>query len=321
MNTNYPSIISLDHESNSRLYETAYNTYVPYPDYATSSKLEAFDYNYWPANTTTTHNILAVPSTSTADHIPTSSSSITLPNQTLETLGTSPPVHLSQLNSTTTISATHHHHHIHQHLYPSNESSNWLPSTDYQSPSTYRHYPYPNNNFYDQPQWSTPTPALPIKFESSYSPPLYYESSHHLEQPLTDSKEEPSDSSYTKCSEQQSNWFKQQLAPVPPKNPTNGKTRTRDKYRIVYTDRQRYELENEFTLSKYISIPRKAALSSTLGLSERQIKIWFQNRRAKDRKIHKKRQEICSRQLNNSNDADSSSDDDLESPTYYSNYV
>jgi hypothetical protein len=52
-----------------------------------------------------------------------------------------------------------------------------------------------------------------------------------------------------------------------------GKTRTRDKYRIVYTDRQRYELENEFTISKYISIPRKAALSSSLGLSERQVRM------------------------------------------------
>ncbi len=50
-----------------------------------------------------------------------------------------------------------------------------------------------------------------------------------------------------------------------------GKTRTRDKYRIVYTDRQRYELENEFLISKYISIPRKAALSATLALSERQV--------------------------------------------------
>jgi len=50
-----------------------------------------------------------------------------------------------------------------------------------------------------------------------------------------------------------------------------GKTRTRDKYRIVYTDQQRYELENEFIMSKYISIPRKSALSLTLSLSERQV--------------------------------------------------
>jgi len=50
-----------------------------------------------------------------------------------------------------------------------------------------------------------------------------------------------------------------------------GKTRTKDKYRIVYTDHQRYELEKEFDGSKYISIPRKAALSHTLALSERQV--------------------------------------------------
>ena len=50
-----------------------------------------------------------------------------------------------------------------------------------------------------------------------------------------------------------------------------GKTRTRDKYRIVYTDQQRYELENEFIISKYISIARKSALSLTLSLTERQV--------------------------------------------------
>ena len=223
INTNYPPLISIDHESNPRVYETPYNTFVPYPDYATSSKLEAFDYNYWPANTTTTtttHNILAEPSSLTTDHIPTPSSSTT--NQTLERIGSNSPVHLSQINSTTTISATHHHHHIHQHLYPLNENSNWLTATEYQSPNGYRHYSYPNNNLYDQPQWSTPAPALPIKFESSYSPPSYYESAHHLEHPLSINKEEPSDSSYTKCPEQSSNWYKSQLTPVPPKNPANG---------------------------------------------------------------------------------------------------
>ncbi|XP_075939391.1 homeobox protein CDX-1-like, partial [Anarhichas minor] len=68
-----------------------------------------------------------------------------------------------------------------------------------------------------------------------------------------------------------------------------GKTRTKDKYRVVYTDHQRLELEKEFHYSKYITIRRKAELATTLGLSERQVKIWFQNRRAKERKINKKK--------------------------------
>ncbi|XP_030753652.1 homeobox protein CDX-1-like [Sitophilus oryzae] len=70
----------------------------------------------------------------------------------------------------------------------------------------------------------------------------------------------------------------------------SGKTRTKDKYRVVYTDHQRLELEKEFTfVNKYITIRRKSELAATLGLSERQVKIWFQNRRAKERKQTKKR--------------------------------
>ncbi|KAF5290554.1 hypothetical protein FQA39_LY14683 [Lamprigera yunnana] len=70
------------------------------------------------------------------------------------------------------------------------------------------------------------------------------------------------------------------------------KTRTKDKYRVVYTDHQRVELEKEFYYSRYITIRRKAELASNLGLSERQVKIWFQNRRAKERKQVKKREEL-----------------------------
>lgn len=68
-----------------------------------------------------------------------------------------------------------------------------------------------------------------------------------------------------------------------------GKTRTKDKYRVVYTDYQRLELEKEYHTSRYITIRRKTELAQSLSLSERQVKIWFQNRRAKERKQTKKR--------------------------------
>ncbi|XP_037635580.1 homeobox protein CDX-1a [Sebastes umbrosus] len=67
------------------------------------------------------------------------------------------------------------------------------------------------------------------------------------------------------------------------------KTRTKDKYRVVYTDQQRLELEKEFQFNRYITMRRKSELSLALGLSERQVKIWFQNRRAKERKITRKK--------------------------------
>ena len=52
-----------------------------------------------------------------------------------------------------------------------------------------------------------------------------------------------------------------------------GRTRTKDKYRVVYSDHQRLELEKEFHYSRYITIRRKAELANMIGLSERQVKI------------------------------------------------
>ncbi|XP_063911933.1 homeobox protein Hox-D4a-like [Zophobas morio] len=54
--------------------------------------------------------------------------------------------------------------------------------------------------------------------------------------------------------------------------------------RTAYTSQQLLELDREFSRGKYLTRPRRIHLAERLKLSERQIKIWFQNRRMKYKK-------------------------------------
>ncbi|XP_037111976.1 homeobox protein Dlx4b-like [Syngnathus acus] len=67
----------------------------------------------------------------------------------------------------------------------------------------------------------------------------------------------------------------------------NGSGKKIRKPRTIYSSLQLQALNQRFQQTQYLALPERADLAAKLGLTQTQVKIWFQNKRSKYKKIMK----------------------------------